>query len=92
MTEPQAKTGLCSTCLHAEDCSITNGGGSGVFQCSEYEPAGQTSFRAQEGATSGSSHREANLLGLCADCANREQCAFPKPEGGVWHCEEYAAE
>jgi hypothetical protein len=27
--------------------------------------------------------------GLCSICEGREVCAFPKPEGGVWHCEEY---
>jgi hypothetical protein len=27
--------------------------------------------------------------GLCMNCANRETCLYPKPEGGVWHCEEY---
>jgi hypothetical protein len=27
--------------------------------------------------------------GLCINCENVETCAYPKPEGGVWHCEEY---
>jgi hypothetical protein len=27
--------------------------------------------------------------GLCMNCANRDTCLYPKPEGGVWHCEEY---
>lgn len=27
--------------------------------------------------------------GLCVNCAYRETCLYPKPEGGVWHCEEY---
>ena len=30
-----------------------------------------------------------NFIGLCSDCDNRQTCVFPKPEGGVWHCEEY---
>jgi hypothetical protein len=30
--------------------------------------------------------------GLCVNCANRETCLYPKPEGGVWHCEEYVEE
>jgi hypothetical protein len=29
------------------------------------------------------------FLGLCRNCENRRTCAFPKPEGGIWHCEEY---
>jgi hypothetical protein len=28
--------------------------------------------------------------GLCVDCIHRETCAFPRPHGGVWRCEEYA--
>ena len=27
--------------------------------------------------------------GLCSLCENRTTCTYPKPEGGVWHCEEY---
>lgn len=27
--------------------------------------------------------------GLCRTCGNRETCTFPKPAGGVWHCEEF---
>ena len=30
------------------------------------------------------------LRGLCATCALRDSCEFPKPPGGVWRCEEYA--
>ena len=30
--------------------------------------------------------------GLCANCANRQDCFLPKAEGGVWHCEEYVEE
>ncbi len=27
--------------------------------------------------------------GLCSNCENSGSCNYPKPEGGVWHCEEY---
>lgn len=32
---------------------------------------------------------EPDLKGLCVNCENRQTCLLPKPEGGVWHCEEY---
>jgi hypothetical protein len=38
----------------------------------------------------GSEEAETELRGLCINCANRKRCLYPKPEGGVWHCEEYA--
>ncbi len=27
--------------------------------------------------------------GLCMNCDERETCMLPRPESGVWHCEEY---
>ena len=33
---------------------------------------------------------EGSVRGLCATCARRSRCEFPRPEGGVWHCEEYS--
>ena len=27
--------------------------------------------------------------GLCKNCKKRKTCKLPKPEGGVWRCEEY---
>jgi hypothetical protein len=30
-----------------------------------------------------------NLKGLCINCEHRTDCCLPRPDGGVWHCEEY---
>ena len=27
--------------------------------------------------------------GLCVNCDHRFTCTLPKPESGVWYCEEY---
>lgn len=27
--------------------------------------------------------------GLCKNCKKRDTCELPKPEGGVWRCEDY---
>lgn len=29
------------------------------------------------------------LPGLCRNCARLVDCTYPRPEGGVWHCDEY---
>jgi len=29
------------------------------------------------------------VMGLCSNCTHRESCGLPRPESGVWHCEEY---
>lgn len=28
--------------------------------------------------------------GLCSICDSQDICTFPKPAGGVWHCEEFS--
>ncbi|MBX3393880.1 MAG: hypothetical protein KF841_00790 [Phycisphaerae bacterium] len=33
--------------------------------------------------------RATSAKGLCATCELRETCTFPRPESGVWRCEEY---
>jgi hypothetical protein len=33
--------------------------------------------------------RTGELPGLCRNCARLDDCTYPKPEGGVWHCNEY---
>lgn len=30
-----------------------------------------------------------NFKGLCRNCRKLKTCKLPKPEGGVWRCEEY---
>jgi hypothetical protein len=31
----------------------------------------------------------ADIPGLCRNCARLSDCTYPKPAGGVWHCDEY---
>jgi hypothetical protein len=30
------------------------------------------------------------LAGLCVNCSQRFSCTYERPEGGVWHCEDYS--
>ena len=29
------------------------------------------------------------FAGLCVNCDQRLVCRYDRPEGGVWHCEDY---
>ena len=31
----------------------------------------------------------ARYKGLCRNCKKQETCELPRPEGGVWRCEDY---
>jgi len=92
--------GLCSTCKKASFCTFPRLSGRPVVQCEEFEgiespPNGEVgnlktlpSARRVNPPPSGEGSE--TYRGLCKFCAKRDSCTFPKPEGGVWHCEEYS--
>jgi hypothetical protein len=62
------------------------------FECEEFSDQGSSRLSTLGDASELTSDPETDLArseGLCSDCANREDCAWRMPEGGVWHCEEY---
>ena len=90
--------GLCRTCARAADCTFPRNPGHPVRSCDEFEgadgrPADRnprivaTPIFPPDGAPA---PRTAEMKGLCVQCARRHTCAYPKPAGGVWHCDELA--
>jgi len=86
--------GVCAVCEHAPDCIYkADSDGSMILQCEEFQMSvpmpslPPVSVRPRPSSTNG--ERSSRLLGLCANCDIREICTYPKPEGGVWRCEEY---
>ena len=92
-------SGICSTCKYAPTCCFQKDSRRPVLQCEEFEP--DEPARRERPAQHASSPRSSEvgrgprrktlgtLKGLCVDCDNLDTCMYPKPESGVWHCEEY---
>ena len=91
--------GLCSNCKQAPTCTYPKDPRWPVLQCDEYECA-ESESRAHGGDDSfavtvmqkdpeAKEEDSSKHMGLCSNCENRKTCVFPRPEGGVWHCEEY---
>ncbi len=89
--------GLCATCNNADTCTFPKKLERPVLNCDEFEgypvipvitsfKSTSPKIRAQRVFTTDSL---AKYKGLCKNCDNRKSCTFPKPECGVWHCEEY---
>jgi len=85
--------GLCPTCKNAAACALSGDHQRRVWFCELYEPTDPPG-----GASVGESVHIPTVVqeadptrykGLCEDCMYRETCMFMKPEGGVWHCEQY---
>ena len=81
---------LCSTCSHAESCGNRSTTERPIFFCELFEVFAPPPPVAPAPAREPAARRDAGeYKGLCVNCENRSTCALPKPEGGVWHCEEY---
>jgi hypothetical protein len=88
--------GLCCNCRNAGDCTFRKGRKTPAPYCEEFSidilPAEKPTEKEAPLPTcsaDGDARIPWNLLGLCGNCDNRETCLYPKPEGGIWHCEEY---
>ncbi len=90
--------GLCSTCNNAPSCFYHDSRGPALF-CELFDnyasPNVETrAVAASLSAVPSSAHRPAKGggaedTGLCMNCENRLACGHLKPEGGIWHCEDY---
>jgi len=102
MTISNEYHGLCPTCKSSPYCTFPVPPTESVFQCEEFEGAHinpvnlkrnphEVSFPSIPLQTwPGPVERVHNkYTGLCSTCESSETCTFQKPEGGVWHCEEY---
>jgi hypothetical protein len=87
--------GLCMSCKNASSCTFPRDPTRPAFYCEEFEvatTASTMSFGEDRGLVTGSDASDEDseeFIGLCSDCEVRRDCTFPKPEGGIWCCEEY---
>jgi hypothetical protein len=91
MTKSKAAAGLCAACQHDPDCILEATTSGMILQCEQFEMGFLKRATVPPAARASRSAGETNgHTGLCSNCANRETCIYPKREGGVWRCEEYA--
>ena len=81
---------LCSTCIHAERCGNRSTPERPILFCEMFEvPASPLAVTAAAAREPADRQDAGDYKGLCMNCGNRRTCTLRKPEGGVWHCEEY---
>ena len=85
----EAPKGLCQTCRHHTACGFRQKDSAAKLYCEEYEALRTPAATIVAPEASKAECPPSKLLGLCINCDHREICHLPKPEGGVWHCNEY---
>lgn len=95
MAEDATYPGICSSCTNAPACTYLQGAKAPVLQCEEFAPYDtperkpSPKIRPSVQVMEPEDDDRGTLRGLCASCEHRSNCAYERPEGGVWHCEEY---
>ena len=87
---------LCSSCKYSGDCAFQKDRQKPILYCEEFEidtsPLEKTTEDKKPpflAALDPEDKDSEKFIGLCTNCNNRKTCVYPKPEGGIWHCEEY---
>lgn len=83
---------LCSSCDNAEEHATHGRPRRPILFCEEFEVFTTASVPELERAVEQmprKTHSVSGRMGLCVNCANAGTCTLPRPEGGIWHCEEY---
>ena len=96
MPKPSGAGGVCLACKFDPDCIYEATDGRVALECEQFEmaflkpPTPTPSIHENQLRNIPRQGKESNgYRGLCSNCDNRETCIHPKPEGGVWRCEEY---
>lgn len=94
MTAPKAFIGLCITCNNSDTCVYRKQRGTDAIYCELFDgyaaPQHGRGIEVTGAVTDGSLDvGTTDAKGLCMNCVHRDSCQLARPEGGVWHCEEY---
>ena len=84
--------GLCASCKNADNCEYLKIAQKPVLQCAEFQGFGSRPMKEvpeNKSKKNDEADESSKFMGLCRTCEIRKTCKYPKPEGGVWHCDEY---
>jgi len=84
---------ICTTCNHYQICSNRRDRKRPIWFCEEFDdyvPVKEIKLETDYKASFKKVNKETQQFkGLCSNCENRKTCKLQKPNGGIWHCEEY---
>jgi hypothetical protein len=86
MSKKQIILNFCANCKNASTCIYIKNSKHPIVQCEEFESYSVSNKTRYDKSEIITNHK---YKGLCQNCDNRETCMYRKPEGGVWHCEDY---
>jgi hypothetical protein len=89
MSKMKTMDGICTTCTNMDGCSLSKKARGSVTQCEEFACKGAKTSSCGTPGRCAPASKSNGYMGLCCNCEVANKCKYPKPEGGVWSCEEY---
>jgi hypothetical protein len=85
---------ICSTCNDVEGCVNLKSNGRPKWFCEQFDnymPIVHPTLTEviDQASPDPMADKGHEFKGLCVNCEERHTCNLMKPNGGVWHCEEY---
>ncbi|MBN2545441.1 MAG: hypothetical protein JXB50_06570 [Spirochaetes bacterium] len=81
---------ICSSCNNLNNCLYIKNKKFPLYFCEEFNNTlDKEEIIISQNKKQIVSSYDHKLKGLCINCENRFDCNHEKPEGGIWHCEEY---
>jgi len=83
---------LCVNCKFRDECQFAKNSTEPILFCEEFELDKQAKLKMvhhKEAVKTDNETAAQEFKGICGNCEKRMTCTYPKPEGGIWHCEEY---
>ena len=99
MSDALNTVNLCSICFHQKKCEVEGKTGGLVTKCDDFKldltavrklnPFADVGTGNPDEGCSANSEPAGRSMGLCLFCSKRKMCQLPRPEGGIWHCEDF---
>lgn len=77
---------ICQTCAKFSTCKRCVESKHRILSCDEFE---KSKTNEDSNHLEIENHEFTRDKGLCTNCTKRTYCTLNRPEGGVWHCNEY---
>ena len=85
---------LCGICISGPGCMNRGTSFKPKLYCEQFDvetppPAPWEDADPPARPRGANANADGEVRGLCCNCENRGHCKITKPEGDIWHCEEY---
>lgn len=93
LSQKSKSQGICPTCGSFPECTYIVNADKPLFECDYFDrgaSAQPVNIKIVTTRKKDGNNGSNGIAGICTDCQKHTACDFPKPELGIWECNNYA--